>query len=173
MNDKLKQRLKNIKILILDIDGTLTDGSIYYGHDGEVFKRFFAKDGMGITLLRKSGIKTAFLTSEESEINIKRSNKLKIDYLVQGSRNKSGDLRDIVEKAGLNLDECAYCGDDINDYHVIKIVGISFAPKDAVEEIKKNVDYVCKNNGGRGAVREISEMILLSQNLPIILQENW
>ncbi|MDC1068139.1 HAD hydrolase family protein [Candidatus Kapabacteria bacterium] len=173
MKEELKEKLINIKLMVFDIDGTLTDGSIYYGHQGEMFKRFGAKDGMGITLLRKSEIKTAFLTSEESEINIKRANKLKVNALVQGSHNKSEDLKSLCKSFNLKLFECGFVGDDINDLHAMSIAGFSAAPSSSSNPILENVDFVSKYKGGKGAVREIIEMLLLSQNKSIILQENW
>lgn len=173
MKDQLKEKLKKIKLMVFDIDGTMTDGSIYYGHEGEMFKRFGAKDGMAITLLRKSNIITAFLTSEESEINIKRANKLKVDKIVQLSHNKSGDIKKICDHFDLELSECGFVGDDINDLHAMKIVGFSAAPKNSSTPILDIVDFVSTKEGGKGAVREIVEMLLKSQDKPIILQENW
>jgi YrbI family 3-deoxy-D-manno-octulosonate 8-phosphate phosphatase len=173
MKEELKEKLSKIKLMVFDIDGTMTDGTINFGHDGEIFKKFGAKDGMAITLLRKYNIKTAFLTSEESEINIKRANKLKVDKLVQGSHNKTGDIKIICEHFNLELFECGFVGDDINDLHAMKIVGFSGAPKNSSTPILETADFVSQFNGGMGAVREISEMVLLSQNKPIILEENW
>lgn len=173
MNDQLKEKLSKIKLVVFDIDGTLTDGSIYYGHEGEMFKRFGARDGMAITLLRKNNIKTAFLTSEESEINIKRANKLKVDKIVQLSHNKSGDIKKICSELDVELYECGFVGDDINDLHAMKIVGFSGAPSNASTPILQTVDFVSKFEGGFGAVREIAEMLLISQDKSIILQENW
>lgn len=173
MDSQLKNKLQNIKLLVMDIDGTLTDGSIYYGPSGELFKRFGVKDGMGITLLRKSNIKTAFLTSEKSPINDTRASKLKIDKVVQDSRNKSGDLNEIAKSLEVSLLETAYVGDDVNDLHAIGLVGFSACPANSSRAIKEKVDYISNYDGGLGAVREICEMILLSQEKPITLKENW
>jgi YrbI family 3-deoxy-D-manno-octulosonate 8-phosphate phosphatase len=173
MKEELKEKLKKIKLMVFDIDGTMTDGSIYYGHEGEMFKRFGAKDGMAITLLRKNDIKTAFLTSEESEINIKRANKLKVDKIIQLSHNKSGDIKNICDSFNMKLSECGFVGDDINDLHAMKIVGFSAAPKNSSKPILETVDFVSRKDGGKGAVREIVEMLLIAQDKPIILQENW
>ena len=173
MNIELSDKLKKIKCLVLDIDGTLTDGSLYYDARGEVTKRFNVKDGMGIMLLKKAGFLTAFLTSETTPIIDKRAEKLKIDYVVQGSRNKTQDLLLITEKLGIKLEEIAYVGDDVNDLHAMKTAGFTASPNDAYHLIKNSVDYVCENNGGYGAVREICELILVANDKKIYLDENW
>lgn len=173
MNSELKDKLKKIKCLVIDIDGTMTDGSMYYDMRGEVFKRFNVKDGMGITLLRKAGFLTAFLTSETTPIVDKRAEKLKIDIVFQGSRNKTEDLSLISKRLGIKLDEIAYIGDDVNDYHAMKTAGLSFAPNDAYHFVKNSVDYICENLAGHGAVREVCEMILVANDKQIYLDENW
>ena len=173
MESQLKKKLENIKLLVMDIDGTLTDGSVYYGPSGELFKRFGVKDGMGITLLRKSDIKTAFLTSEKSPINDTRASKLKIDKVVQDSRNKTGDIEQIAKSFNYSLEETAFIGDDVNDLHALGLAGFSACPANSTKAIKNQVDYISNYEGGMGAVREICEMILISQEKPIILQENW
>jgi YrbI family 3-deoxy-D-manno-octulosonate 8-phosphate phosphatase len=157
----------------MDIDGTLTDGHIYYGPSGELFKRFGVKDGMGITLLRKANIKTAFLTSENSPINDARANKLKIDKVVQDSRNKTGDIKQIAKSLDIELSETAFMGDDVNDLHALGLVGFSACPANSSKAILEKVDYISNYQGGTGAVREVCEMILQAQDKPVILQENW
>lgn len=174
MNNKdLIKKLINIKLLVMDIDGTLTDGSMFYSKNGEELKKFFVRDGMGIIMLKKADIKVAFLTSENSGIGKARSEKLKIDKLVLGSNNKSEDLENICNFFNIPLSETAYIGDDINDYHAIKLCGFSACPADANNLIKQSVDFVSTFPGGRGAVREIAEMILKAQNKSLILNENW
>lgn len=172
-NKDINNKLSKIKLLIMDVDGTLTDGSMYYSESGEELKRFFVKDGMGIILLQKSGIKTAFLTSENSKIITKRAEKLKIDEVILGSNNKTEDLKKIINKYDYNSENIAYIGDDINDLHAIKLVGFSACPKDSSGIIRDSVHYICKKRGGRGAVREVCELILKSQNKPITIFENW
>ena len=173
MNDELKDKLKKIKCLVLDIDGTMTDGSLYYDRRGEVMKRFSVRVGMGIVLLKKAGFSTAFLTAETTSIVEKRAEKLKIDVVIQGSRNKTEDLIGITQKLGIKLEEIAYVGDDVNDLYAMKMSGFSASPKDAYHFIKNSVDYVCEHNGGNGAVREVCEMILIANNKNILLDENW
>jgi YrbI family 3-deoxy-D-manno-octulosonate 8-phosphate phosphatase len=174
MNTKeLNKKLEKIKLLVMDVDGTLTDGSMYYGEKGEELKRFFVKDGMGIVLLKKAGIKTAILTSESSKISISRAQKLEIDYVLTGSNNKSQALENLAKELSLELNEIAFAGDDVNDLHAINVAGFSGCPADSADIILENVDFISKYDGGRGAIREISEIILKAQNKSIILFVNW
>lgn len=172
-SELIKTKLSNIKCVVFDIDGTLTDGAMYYSANGEELKRFHVRDGMGIVLLKKSGIKIAFLTSENSPIVEARAKKLQIDKIILGSRDKTKDLKKITEEFKLNLDEIAYCGDDINDLHAMKLAGFSFCPLDSSDAIKSISNVISKYNGGNGVARELAEIILSSQNLPILLEENW
>ncbi len=151
---------KRIKLFLSDVDGVLTDGGMYYSAEGEILKKFNAKDGMGFGLLKKQGIKTGIITKERSEIVKRRCEKLNLDYCYIGIEDKREILDEIIEKERIGYDEIAYIGDDINDVEVLKIVGISFAPKDAVFEIRSIVDVIVNKNGGEGAVREAIEYIL-------------
>lgn len=174
MNKKdLKSKLEHIKLLVMDVDGTITDSGMYYTLNGEEFKRFSTRDGMAVNLLRKSGIECAILTSENSQIAINRAKKLEIKNCIVGSRNKSQSFKDLIYELNLEPNQVAYIGDDVNDYHVMKLAGFSACPNDATESIKTVANYICNSNGGYGAVRELAELILTTQNKPIILQENW
>ena len=157
----------------MDVDGTLTDSKVYYSAAGEELKAFSIRDGMGINLLGRAGIKTAIITSENSPIVTARANKLKIDYVILGSRNKKNDLEELVNTADLDLESAAFIGDDINDIQVMQIAGFSACPADAKESVTELADYVCSKTGGHGAVRELAEMILISQNKSVTLPENW
>lgn len=169
----LKAKIEKVKILVMDIDGTLTDSSVFYSKNGEELKRFSLRDGMGIELLHKSGIKTAFLTSENSPIVIARATKLKIGSVMVGSHNKRKSLEDFSHNIEIPLDEIAYCGDDVNDILAMEIAVFTSCPSDATEEVQKIVDLVLTKKGGMGAVRELCEIILKTQNKPITLPENW
>lgn len=169
----LNSRLKNIKMLVMDVDGTMTDGTVYYSKNGEELKRFSIRDGMGINLLIKGNIIPAIITSENSEIVTARAKKLGINYVVLGSRNKTQSLKELSESANIPLSDIAFIGDDINDLNVMKICGLSACPKDSVLAVKEIADFNCSYNGGKGAIRELIEMILLSQNKEITLNENW
>ena len=169
----LNEKLRKIKLLAMDIDGTLTDASLYYSETGELLKRFSTRDGMGITLLHKGGIETAIVTSENSPIVTARAKKLNIKNVILGSHDKSNSLVELAGKLGIEIENIAFLGDDVNDYHALGIAGFSACPSDAVTKIQERVDYICKTAGGHGAAREVAEMILLSQDKSIILNENW
>lgn len=172
-SEQINERLSKIKLLGMDVDGTLTDSAMYYSGKGEELKRFSTRDGMGVTLLHKHNIQTAIITSENSQIVSARADKLKISNVVLGCRDKSSAISELADKLGLKLEEIAFIGDDINDEHIMKIVGFSACPNDAVEIIKSTANYICKNNGGYGAVREFCELILISQNKSININEQW
>ena len=141
-------------MLVMDVDGTLTDGRIYIGVDGEVMKAFDVKDGYGIVQLRKEGVLPVIITGRKSTIVEKRASELGINELHQGIHNKLEKLKEIAEKYDIKAEEIAYIGDDLNDMECINYCSLSACPNDAMEEIKYLVSYVCKKNGGRGAVRE-------------------
>ncbi len=170
---ELKDRIAKVTVLVMDIDGTLTDCSVFYSKNGEELKRFSLRDGMGIELLHKGGIKTAFLTSENSPIVIARATKLKIGSVMVGSHNKLKSLQDFSHNINVPLEEIAYCGDDVNDLQAMQIAGVSACPADAVPAIKEIANIVLTNKGGLGAVREFCELILTTQNKPITLPESW
>ena len=149
-----------IKLVLLDVDGTLTDGGIYRGNNGEELKRFNVKDGYAIVNAQKLGIEFGIITGRKSELVEIRAKELKIKYLYQGISEKTVILEEIIKKDGLLKEEIAYMGDDLNDLLIIKQVGLSGTPKDAVDEVIQVADFVSKKNGGSGAVREFIEHIL-------------
>ena len=149
-----------IKLVLLDVDGTLTDGGIYRGNNGEELKRFNVKDGYAIVNAQKLGIEFGIITGRKSELVEIRSNELKIKYLYQGISEKTVILKEIMQKTGLKKEEIAYMGDDLNDILIMKQLGLTGAPKDAADEVIQIVDFVSEKNGGSGAVREFVEYIL-------------
>ena len=149
-----------IKLVLLDVDGTLTDGGIYRGNNGEELKRFNVKDGYAIVNAQKLGIEFGIITGRKSELVEIRAKELKIKYLYQGISEKTVVLEEIIKKTGLTKGEIAYMGDDLNDLLIMKQVGLSGTPKDAVDEVIQVADFVSKKNGGSGAVREFIEHIL-------------
>ena len=149
-----------IKLVLLDVDGTLTDGGIYRGNNGEELKRFNVKDGYAIVNAQKLGIEFGIITGRKSELVEIRSNELKIKYLYQGISEKTVILEEIMQKTGLKKGEIAYMGDDLNDILIMKQSGLTGAPKDAADEVIQIVDFVSEKNGGSGAVREFVEYIL-------------
>ncbi len=170
----LLKKLEKIELLVMDVDGTLTDSAMYFSRNGEELKRFSTRDGMGINLLHLAGIQTAILTSELSEIVTARAKKLGIKHVVLGSKNKKYALTELGVKLGMTFQKIAYIGDDVNDIPPIKLAGVSACPADSVPLVKEVADYICVANGGNGAVREFAEMILTAQNKPIVVPEdNW
>ncbi len=149
-----------MKALIMDVDGTLTDGGLYIGRRGELMKRFHVKDGYAITkLLPDMGIIPIIITGRESDIVIHRCRELGITRVIQGSIDKVKDMLEVLQAEGISLKETAYIGDDINDLDCMKRVAVRGCPSDAVKEIKEIADYVTVCNGGNGAVREFVDWL--------------
>lgn len=148
-----------IRMLVMDVDGTLTDGRIYIGPDGEMMKAFDVKDGYGIVHLKKYGIIPIVITGRTSAIVENRMKELQIEDYYQGINDKLEKLKQIADEYGIRPEEIAYIGDDLNDLQCMSFCGISGCPGDALPEIKSRVKYVCKNDGGRGAVREFIDFL--------------
>ena len=150
--------VNNFKLVVFDYDGVFTDGNIYI-MDGIAIKQYNCKDGMGISLLKKNNIKTAIISSHKLETNVKDIvNHLEIDYYSQGKSNKLIELEKIIDKFYCNIDEIAYIGDDLSDIDIMKKVGFSACPNDAIEPCKKIADYVCKKK----------EVMVVLENLLIL-----
>ena len=158
-----KERARAVRMLIMDVDGTLTDGTLFVLPDGEEVKSYNVKDGLGILLAHLAGLKTAIITGKTSRSLEKRAQKLRIDELHQGILDKMRVLDQILARHRLKVAEVAYIGDDLGDLEVIKSVGLAAAVADAHPEVKKNSHYICREVGGRGAVREFIEFILSVQ----------
>ena len=150
---------QKVKLLALDVDGVLTDGSISYTNAGQEIKTFNAKDGQGIVMLTKLDIKVAIITSRTSSIVQRRATDLGIQYVFQGAKDKLEKLEYLKSTLGLSYDEIAYMGDDIPDIPALNLVGIKACPNDAVEEVKRICNFKSTKNGGRGAVRELADQI--------------
>lgn len=148
-----------IRLFAMDVDGTLTDGKIYMGPDGEAMKAFNAKDGQGLALLRESGVVTAIITARHSAIVERRAAELKIDEICQGISDKREVLAGLCEKYGCTPEETAYIGDDLGDLPALSFAGISMCPADAVPEVHLAVNYVMPSRGGEGAVRDAADWI--------------
>ena len=160
---KSQKQDKKIKLFLSDVDGTLTDAGMYYGENGEEFKKFNTHDGKGFELLRKAGIKTGIITSENTKMVENRAKKMKVDYLYQGLEHK-GKLeiaKEICKKENITLDDVAYIGDDVNCKELLQSVGLAACPKNALDEIKQILNIIqLSKKGGDGAVREFIEIIL-------------
>ena len=160
-----EERAKKIKMIIMDVDGTLTDGSLLLLPDGEEIKSYNVKDGLGILLAHLAGIRTGIITGKISKPLKHRADRLKMLELHQGALDKKKPLIEIIEKNGFDLDQVAFIGDDLGDLEVMKMVGFSGAVRDAHPKIIENSHWICEKPGGKGAVREFIEFILTAQNL--------
>jgi YrbI family 3-deoxy-D-manno-octulosonate 8-phosphate phosphatase len=164
INDMLTAKLSQIKLLLTDCDGVLTDGGVYYGEAGEELKKFDIRDGMGVERLRNlAGVQTGIITGELSPSVIKRAEKLKITELHLGVKDKPAVLKEILSRLDVKAEEVAYIGDDVNDLEVMKLVGVSICPANAISFVKDTAQIVCESNGGSGCFREVAEMIILAQ----------
>lgn len=157
---------KDLKLFLTDVDGTLTDGGMYYGSDGTEFKKFNTRDGMGLQMLQRSGVKVGIVTSENVAINENRARKLGLDYLKQGARDggKLAATLEICEEMGISLRHVAYIGDDVNCYDLLSAAGWAACPADACEKVKTIPGIrVLERRGGDACVREWIDMILAKQ----------
>lgn len=157
MNLNTKILHKKIKLVITDVDGVLTDGGMYYSDEGEIMKKFNTRDGMAVEILKNQNIKIIFMTREKSKLVQKRAEKVKITDLYIGIKDKASLLPKICKKFSVTLSEILYIGDDINDIEIMEKVGFSACPKNAVSKVKKISNYICKNDGGSGVLREITD----------------
>ncbi len=162
-----------LKLVVFDVDGCMTNGDIGYDSNGNEIKTFNVKDGLGIVTLNKIGIKTAIITGRESTIVKNRAKELHITYLYQGVKHKLEKLDEILKKEGIKYSEVAYIGDDINDTPILKKVAYSFSPSDACIYAKKASKIVLKREGGKGAVREMIEILLQQCDLKERFIEYW
>ena len=157
------KKAKSIRLLLLDVDGVMTDGRVVFADSGEEVKAFDVKDGHGIRMLMRTGVSVALLTGRESRVVLHRARDLGIDMVYQGAKDKLSVFEGILREKGFKGEEVCYVGDDLVDMPVMKRAGLSISVADASEELKGSVDYVTSMPGGRGAVREVCELILKAQ----------
>jgi 3-deoxy-D-manno-octulosonate 8-phosphate phosphatase (KDO 8-P phosphatase) len=162
---KLRNRAKKIKLLLLDVDGVLTDGGIFIDAHGSETKRFHVRDGQGITLLKRAGIEVGFISGRSSNVVRHRARELGVKIVYQGVQNKVETYNRIKQKTGLKDGEIAYVGDDIVDLPILRRVGFAVAVRDCWSGIATAVDYMTRAKGGHGAVREVSELLLEAKKL--------
>ena len=148
------------KFLIIDVDGTLTDGGIYYDSHGNEMKKFNTKDGAGFFIAKAAGIKLIILTGRESKATLRRMTELKADIIQQNVKDKTAWLKEYMQKSDIAKNEIGYIGDDVNDLSPMRLCGFVGCPADACKEVKALADYVSPINGGHGAVRDCIEHIL-------------
>jgi len=156
--------LQRIHLVVLDVDGTMTDGRLYYGKEGEAFKAFDVRDGHGLRLLAVyGGVKLAVLTGRRAELVQQRCRELSIDHVVGGSRAKGEAIERIAAELSVPLDQTAFMGDDVNDLPALRKVALSCAPRDAAPEVLEEVHWVSRRPAGRGAVRDLCELLLAAK----------
>jgi len=153
-------RAREVRLLLLDVDGVLTDGTITYTHDGGESKGFNTQDGFGLRILQDAGVEVGLITARTSEAVRRRAEDLKLRYVFQGSGRKNEVFDKILLESGLRPHQAAYMGDDWLDLPLLGRVGLAAAPANAVAEVQQRVHYVTEARGGRGAVRELCELIL-------------
>ncbi len=164
MDDSLLGKIKPLRLLILDVDATLTDGLLYYGNNGEHLKAFHVHDGLGIHLLQKAGLEVAIITAKDSAGVALRMQDLKIKHVFMNCADKRAAYNSLKQTLQLQDHEIAYVGDDLIDLPVMKQVGFSIAVKNAVSLVQHTADYITQKKSGRGAVREVCELILQTQH---------
>lgn len=157
------KKVSAIRLIAFDVDGTLTPGNLIFGPDGEAYKEFSAKDGLGITLARRLGFQTGLITGRSSAIVEKRAAELHMDFVLMGISDKVAAMDEVLRERNLSWDALAYMGDDLNDLALMKSAGFSGSPADGAKPVRKAADFVTAHKGGRGAARDFIEEILKRQ----------
>lgn len=166
ISEQIFSRLSKIKLLMLDVDGTLTDGGIYLNNDTGEYKRFYTKDGLGLTQLQsKSDCICAVITGRSSHLVERRCEEVQIKYVIQGQKDKAPAVAELLKKFGLTKEQSASIGDDHNDLPMFDASGFCTCPQDAVPFIQKRADLTLHRDGGRGAVRELCDLILMAKGI--------
>lgn len=158
-------KLRHILLLVCDVDGTLTDGGLYYSVQGEELKRFHVHDGLGLELVQRANIRVAWVTHEDSAITRARARKLGITLCLTGVRDKAAAVAGLAQQLSVPPERIAYIGDDVTDIPAMCFVGMSACPADAAIEVQQVADYVCRRPGGGGAVRELCELLLHARGM--------
>lgn len=165
--------MKAIELLVLDVDGVLTDGRVFIHSDGTESKGFSILDGHGIRMWQRAGLHVALLSGRASEATARRAEELEIAHVIQGAKSKLPVLKELLEKLSLSPAQAAYIGDDVMDLPIVRYVGFGVAVANAVDELKKHADYVTARQGGDGAVREVIEYILKGSDRWASLMERY
>lgn len=160
MKRTLKEKCQKIKLVMTDVDGVLTDGGRYYSEDGEIFKKFHVRDGMGVNLLLRNGIRTIIITKEDSRLVNYWAKVMNVAKVYSKVKIKENELTKICKAYKLLPSQIAFIGDDVNDLELMKKVGFSATPSDGITQAKKIATYVCKARGGEGVLREVVDVIL-------------
>lgn len=160
---ELQQRLEKIKLLVLDVDGVMTDGGLTIGDDGQEYKTFHSHDGLGMKLLKASGVDIAIITGRTSNVVKKRAESTGVAHFYQGADDKLAAFNDLLGKAGLKAEQCGFMGDDVVDLPPMLRSGLAIAVPDSPDLLLQHAHYVTKKSGGRGAVREVCNLIMQAQ----------
>jgi 3-deoxy-D-manno-octulosonate 8-phosphate phosphatase (KDO 8-P phosphatase) len=161
--EEAKQRARDVRMIVFDVDGVLTDGSLFYDNQGQEYKAFNSRDGHGIKMLRASGVKTGIITGRTSQIVLHRARNLGIEHIYQGAEDKLEALQSLLQETGLTPDQIAYMGDDVVDLPVLNRCGLAITVPDAPDEVKVRSHLVTQAGAGRGAAREVCEFIMRAQ----------
>ncbi len=165
MNNQAIEKARKIKMLVFDVDGVMTNGDVTYDENGVEYKTFNAKDGHGLVRMVQSGFITAIITARNNGTVTHRAKNLNITEVYQGQKYKLPALEEIRKKHDLNYDQISYMGDDLPDLCILEKVGLKCCPQDAVDEVKDVCDFISSKNGGKGAVRELTDFILDAQGI--------
>ncbi len=158
------EKAKQIKLVVFDVDGVLTDGSLFVGDDGQEYKAFNARDGLGMKMLQRSGVEIGIITARSSQVVEHRMHNLGIKYVYQGRLEKLPAFEGLVGKLGLDFEQTAYVGDDVVDLPVLRRAGLAIAVQDAHPIAKQHAHWQTPHNGGRGAARDVCDLIMEAQN---------
>ena len=161
--EEAKQRARDVRMIVFDVDGVLTDGSLFYDNQGQEYKAFNSRDGHGIKMLRASGVETGIITGRTSQIVLHRARNLGIEHIYQGAEDKLEALQNLLQETGLTPDQIAYMGDDVVDLPVLNRCGLAITVPDAPDEVKARCHVVTQAGAGRGAAREVCELIMHAQ----------
>lgn len=157
--------LNYIKMFLTDCDGCLTDGGMYYSESGDELKKFNTRDGYAFQMLREKGIITGIITGEDQKLNLRRAEKMQLNEIISGSKDKLADVQKLCCKYGIELEQVAYVGDDLNDIEVIRMAGFGCAPSDACDEVKEAASYITSQKGGQGVIREAVDVLMKDNRL--------
>ncbi len=161
--DEILARARAVRMIVFDVDGVLTDGSLYFGDDGQEYKAFNSRDGHGIKMLRASGVEPAIITGRSSQVVAIRARNLGITQLFQGAEDKLEAFEQLLARVGLGPEQIAYMGDDLVDLPVLRRCGLAITVPDAPEEVKARCHYITRAHAGHGAAREAGELIMQAQ----------
>jgi 3-deoxy-D-manno-octulosonate 8-phosphate phosphatase (KDO 8-P phosphatase) len=163
MTPDLSQRARQVRLALFDVDGVMTDGTLFVSGQGESFKPFNILDGLGLKMLKSSGVATGILTGRSSAAVSTRAGELDIDHLIQGANDKLRAYLELLQQLGLDDEHICYMGDDLPDLPVLRRCGLALSPPGAVDEVRSEVHFVTRTRGGKGAVREACELIMRAQ----------